>query len=141
MEEKLYQEGSSRRAMAVLIGLFASVALLLATVGTYSVMACSTNERTSEIGIRIALGAQRGDVIGLVLKQGIRALLIGLGLGLAGAAVLSGVLKAELFGVSAGDPRTLLGISLLLAAATLLACYFPARRATRVDPLVALKHE
>lgn len=141
MEEKLYQEGSSRRTLAVLVGIFAFVALLLATVGTYGVMAYSTSERTSEIGIRIALGAQRKDVIALVLKQGMWAVLIGLALGLTGAAALAGILKSQLFGISAGDPLTLLGISMLLAVTTLLACCFPARRASKVDPIVALKYE
>ena len=141
MEEKLYQEGSPRRALAALTGVFAVIALLLATVGTYGVMAYSVSERTPEIGIRMALGAQRSDALVLVLKQGMRLLLTGLSLGLAGAVALSSVLQSQLFGVSAGDPVTLVGVSLLLAAVALLASYIPARRAANVDPMVALRYE
>jgi putative ABC transport system permease protein len=141
MEEKLSQEGSPRRALAIMVGVFAFVALLLATVGTYGVMAYSVSERTPEIGIRMALGAQQRDAIALVLKQGIRLLAIGLPLGLAGAIALSGILESQLFGVSASDPVTLLCVSLLLAAVAILACHLPARRAAKVDPMVVLRYE
>jgi ABC-type antimicrobial peptide transport system permease subunit len=104
-------------------------------------MAYSVSERTPEIGIRMALGAQRSDALVLVLKQGMRLLLTGLSLGLAGAVALSSVLQSQLFGVSAGDPVTLVGVSLLLAAVALLASYIPARRAANVDPMVALRYE
>jgi len=117
------------------------VALLLATVGTYGVMAYSVNERTPEIGIRMALGAQRWDTVALLLKHGIRLLLIGLPLGLGGAFALSRILESQLFGVSASDPMTLVGVSLILAGVTISACYVPARRAAKVDPMVALRCE
>jgi len=141
MEEKLSLEGAPRRAMAIMVGVFAIVALLLAAVGTYGVMAYSVSERTPEIGIRMALGAERGDALALVLKHGVRLLLIGLPLGLGGAFALSGVLKSQLFGVSSSDPVTLVGVSLMLAGVTISACYLPARRAAKVDPMVALRYE
>jgi putative ABC transport system permease protein len=141
MEEKLSLEGSPRRAMAIMVGVFAFVALLLAAVGTYGVMAYSVSERTPEIGIRMALGAQRMDALALVLRHGIRLLLIGLPLGLGGAVALSGILESQLFGVSAGDPITLVGVSLTLAGVAISACYLPARRAAKVNPMVALRYE
>jgi len=141
MEEKLSLEVLPRRAIAIMVAVFAFVALLLAAVGIYGVMAYSVSERTPEIGIRMALGAQRGDALALVLKHGVRLLLIGLPLGLGGAIVLSGIMESQLFGVSAGDPPTLAGVSLILAGVAIAACYVPARRAARVDPMVALRYE
>ena len=141
LEDKLYQEGSHRRSQAVLIGVFAFVALLLASVGTYGVIAYSVSERRSEIGIRMALGAQQRDVVAMVLKQGIRILLIGLPLGLAGAFLLSGVLRNQLFGVATADPLTVAGVLFVLAGIIILASYVPARRAAKVDPLGALRCE
>jgi len=141
MEEKLSLEGSPRRAMAIMVGTFAFVALLLATVGTYGVIAYSVSERTPEIGVRMALGAQRWDTVLLVLKHGIRLLWIGLPLGLGGAFALSRILQSQLFGVSASDPITLVGVSLILAGVAISACYLPARRAAKVDPMAALRYE
>jgi putative ABC transport system permease protein len=141
MEDKLYEDGAPRRAMAFLIGIFAFVALFLASVGTYGVMAYFVSERTSEIGIRMALGAQRRDVVALVMKQAIYLLVIGIPLGVCGALMLSGVLRSQLFGVSARDPLTFVCASLLLITVTLLATFLPARRATNVDPIVALRYE
>jgi putative ABC transport system permease protein len=141
MEDKLYEEGAPRRAMAFLIGIFAFVALFLASVGTYGVMAYNVSERTSEIGIRMALGAQRRDVVALVMKQAMYMLVIGIPLGVCGALMLSGVLRSQLFGVSARDPLTFVSVSLLLMIVTLLATFLPARRATNVDPIVALRYE
>ncbi len=141
MEEKLYREGSPRRSMATLVCLFASAALLLATVGTYGVMAYAVSERTAEIGIRMALGAQRGDVLRLVLRQGFNLLLIGLALGAGGALAFAGMLQSQMFGISANDPATLVAVSLLLAGIALLASYIPARRASSVDPMAALRCE
>jgi predicted permease len=141
MEEKLYREGASRRTMAILVGMSAAVALLLAAVGTYGVMAYSVSERTAEIGLRMALGAQRRDALVLVLKQGVRLLMMALPLGLVGSLAVSSVLRSQLFGISPGDPLTLAAASLVLAGMALLACWVPARRAASIDPLVALRDE
>jgi putative ABC transport system permease protein len=140
-DEVRWQSLFTARVPAVLLGVFAVAALLLAGVGVYGVMAYVVSQQTHEIGIRVALGAQRGDVMKLVLGQGLRLSGIGLAIGLAGSLALTRVMASLLFGVSATDPATFLSITVLLAGVALLACYVPARRAMRVDPMVALRYE
>jgi len=130
-----------RRFNALLTGLFAIVALLLASVGIFGVLNYSVAQRTQEIGLRVALGAQTRDVLRLVLGQGVRLILFGLALGLAASFALTRVLAVMLFGVTPTDPLTFVAVSLLLTSVALIACYIPARRATKVDPLVALRYE
>jgi putative ABC transport system permease protein len=141
LEQALSDSLAPRRINMVLLGIFAFIALALATVGLYGVMAFSVTLRTHEIGIRMALGAARGDVMGLVLRQGLRPTVVGVTVGLAGAWALTRFLTAFLFGVRPNDFATYALVSLVLVAVSLLACYIPARRATKVDPMVALRYE
>jgi putative ABC transport system permease protein len=129
------------RFNTLLLGIFAGLATLLAAVGIFGVMSYSVTLRTREIGLRMALGAQRGEVLGLILKQGFLLTLIGIALGLAGAVALTRVMSGLLFDVGSTDPATFAAIVLLFALVSLIACYLPARRATRVDPLTALRSE
>jgi predicted permease len=130
-----------RRFAMFLLALFAVLALVLASVGIYGVISYSVTERTHEIGLRIALGAQQGDVLKMVLRQGLRLALIGVAIGLAGALALTRLMSTLLYQVSTYDPLTFIGIALLLAGVAALACYLPARRAMKVDPMIALRYE
>jgi len=131
----------SRRFNVILIGFFGIVALLLATAGVFGVMAYSVSRRTREIGVRVALGAGSGDVLRMVLSQGLRTIFIGVAIGIIGSLALTRTVESLLFGVTPTDPLTFGGVTLLLVAAALLACFIPARRATKVDPMVALRYE
>jgi predicted permease len=131
----------ARHFNLTLIAVFAIAALLLAVAGIYGVTAYSVAQRTREIGVRIALGARSSNVLGMILGQGLRVTLVGVGVGVAGALALTRAIQSLLFGVTATDPLTFAGITLLLAGVAALACYVPARRATRVDPMVALREE
>jgi ABC-type antimicrobial peptide transport system permease subunit len=130
-----------QRFNSVMIGIFAAVALLLASVGIYGVMAFVVTQRTQEIGIRMALGARAPDVLKLVVTDGMRLAIVGLALGLAASWGLTRFISALLFGVRPTDPLTFSLVSLALLLAAFLACYVPARRATKVDPLNALRYE
>jgi putative ABC transport system permease protein len=130
-----------RRWTVLLVGLFSGVALLLAAVGIYGVQAYSVTQRTREIGIRRALGASDAEVLKLIVGNGMSLTLAGVVLGLVAAFALSRVLAGLLFGVSATDAATFTAIPVLLAAVGLVACYIPARRATRIDPVVAIRGE
>jgi putative ABC transport system permease protein len=141
MEESLRYGLWESRIYAAMMTVFAVLALIIAGVGIYGVMAYSVAQRTQEIGIRMALGAARSDVLRLVVGQALRLTLIGMGLGIAGAYAVTGFMASQLFGVSASDPPTFVGVTLILAASAMIAAWVPAERATRVDPMVALRSE
>jgi putative ABC transport system permease protein len=141
LEQLLGTSVAPRKFNMMLLAIFASVALILAAIGLYGVMSYSVSWQTHEIGIRMALGAGRADVLRLVVRQGMKMALIGLALGLVGAFFVSRVLIGMLYGISPTDPLTFTGVSIVLLVVALLACLLPARRATRVDPIVALRDE
>jgi ABC-type antimicrobial peptide transport system permease subunit len=141
MEQLVSDSMRDRRLLLLLLGIFAAVALLLASVGIYGVISYSVEQRTREIGIRMALGAQRATVLGMILGLGARLAGMGIGIGLLGAAALSRVLRGLLYGVSPTDPLTYGLLAAALALVAIGACLVPARRAVRVDPAVALRAE
>jgi putative ABC transport system permease protein len=141
MDERLSDSVAQRRFQMLLLGVFAAVALVIAAVGIYGVISYTVSQHTQEIGIRMALGAQASDVLRMVIGQGMRLALIGMALGVAAALALTRVMRTLLFNVSATDPATFALIALLLVGVAFIASYVPARRAAKVDPLVALRSE
>jgi ABC-type antimicrobial peptide transport system permease subunit len=141
MDQVLSDSVASRRFSAALLGSLAALGLLLAAVGVYGVLSYGVSQRTREIGIRMALGAARNDVLSLVVGQGLNLLLMGVGIGIVVALLVTRFISGLLFGVNASDPVTFAGVVVFLATMALLACYVPARRAARVDPMVALRYE
>lgn len=141
MDQIISESVGSERFSAVLLGTLAGLGLILASVGVYGVLSYGVSQRTREIGIRMALGAVRRDVLALIVGQGVRLLLVGVGLGMTAALMVTRFMSGLLFGVSARDPFTFAGVALFLAMIAILACYVPARRAAKVDPMVALRYE
>ena len=141
MEARVSASVAAPRFYAMLLGLFAALALGLAAVGLYGVLSYNVSQRHREIGVRMALGAERGDILRLVVRQGLVLALVGVAIGVAGAFGVTRFLKALLFGITPTDPATYAGICVLLLAVAFAACWVPARRATRVDPMAALRYE
>jgi putative ABC transport system permease protein len=141
MEDLVSKSIAQPRFYSTTLGIFATLALILAGVGVYAVMSYSVTQRTHEIGVRMAVGAERRDVIKLILREGMLLTVIGMSLGLAGALALTRIVASLLFDVSPNDLITFTLIALLLIHIALLACYIPARRATKIDPMLALRHE
>ena len=141
LNEVVAKSLADRRFALTILAVFASVALLLASIGIYGVMAYTFSQRTHEIGVRVALGAQRRDILRMALGEGMLLVAIGLGVGLIGAAIVTRFLRSMLYSLTATDPLTFASIALLLAAVALFACFIPAQRATQVDPLVALRED
>ena len=141
MDQRIEESVNPRKLNLFLFGLFSGLALVLATIGLYGVVAYSVGQRTQEFGIRMALGAQRSDVVRLVLTQGLKLALAGTAIGIAVALALSRVLRQFLFGVRPADPVTIIGVALLLTIVALAACWLPAFRASRIEPTQALRIE
>jgi ABC-type antimicrobial peptide transport system permease subunit len=141
MDEIVARSLAARRFALEILGIFAIVAFLLASVGIYGVMAYAISQRTGEIGLRMALGAQRGDILRVVLNDAALIVIAGVGVGLLGSLLLTRFLQTLLFDVKPADPLTFGALTILLAGVALLASFIPARRASRIDPLLALRHE
>jgi ABC-type antimicrobial peptide transport system permease subunit len=141
MDDLLESSLGQRRLSMILLGAFSVIALLLASIGIYGVLAYMVTQRSRELGIRMALGAARGRVLRLVISQGMSLVLAGIAIGLVGAFALTRLLASQLYSIRPNDPATFAGVSFLLAAIALLATLIPALRATRVDPVVALREE
>jgi putative ABC transport system permease protein len=141
VEAYLDRQVAYLRLYIFLLGIFGAIALILAGIGIYGVMAYSVAERTREIGVRMALGAGPGEVVSLIVRKALILISLGLIIGLAGSLALTRVIKSALVGVTATDPATFIAVSLLLACFALLACLIPTRRAVRVDPNIALRYE
>jgi putative ABC transport system permease protein len=141
MEEWVSTSATQPRLNAILLGVFAAVALIIAAIGVYGVLAYSVNQRTKEIGLRMALGAQRSGVLRLIVSEGMTVALIGIGIGLTGAVALSRVLTSMVYGVPVRDPLTYSAVAAGLGLVALAACIIPARRASKIDPMVALRQE
>jgi putative ABC transport system permease protein len=141
MDDVIARSMAERRFALQILGFFSGIALLLAAIGIYGVMAYTFSQRTHEIGVRMALGAQPRDILRMALSEGMSLVGLGLGVGLVGALVLTRFLRSMLYAVTPNDPLTFSALAALLAAVALLACFIPAHRATQVDPLVALRDE
>jgi ABC-type antimicrobial peptide transport system permease subunit len=141
MQEQVDRSLAQQRLRGTLLAVFSAVALLLATIGLYGVITCAVVERRQEIGIRMALGARHGEVRRMVVSQGLTLTILGLVVGLAGAAAAARLLQGFLFGVTPADPATFAGTAVIFLAVALAASYIPARRATKLDPLVVLRKE
>jgi ABC-type antimicrobial peptide transport system permease subunit len=141
MEEIISSDLGERRFLATLIGIFAALALVMSCVGVYGVISYLASQRTHEIGVRMALGAERRDVLKMVVGEGAKMATIGIAFGLPAALGLTRLMADMLFGISPHDPLTFVGVAALLGFVALAACYIPARRAAKVDPMVALRYE
>ncbi len=141
MDDVVASSYAAHRLSMILLGVFAALALALACVGIYGVISCLVGQRTQEIGIRMALGAQRRDILHLVLGQGAKMAMVGAAIGIAASLALTRLMATQLFGVSAHDPLTYASVAALLMLVAIAACYLPVRRAVRVDPMTSLRRE